>query len=273
MVSKTAPIVVTGGSSGIGAALVDALHASGYSVIATTRHPEQQAPRDGIQWLALDLNSAESVDGFLKHPFWDNPVSAVVNNAGYGLIAPIESADPDSIREQFEANLFSTIQITQRAMRQFRAQGTGTLMVVTSIGGRMAFPYFGYYNATKHALEAIYEALWYETLGSRIRIRIIEPGFTQTQFATHGMKASGMEDPVHAKGLAWLSEAMRTGTSASPPAEVARVMMSALGSSSDQLRFAAGKHAGTLLAARKLLPDRWFSGVIAKAVLRGQKGG
>ena len=95
MVSKTAPIVVTGGSSGIGAALVDALHASGYSVIATTRHPEQQAPRDGIQWLALDLNSAESVDGFLKHPFWDNPVSAVVNNAGYGLIAPIESADPD----------------------------------------------------------------------------------------------------------------------------------------------------------------------------------
>ena len=80
-------------------------------------------------------------------------------------------------------------------MAHFREQGQGILMINTSIGGRMAFPYFGYYNATKHALEASYEALWYECLGSNIKIKIIEPGFTQTRFATHGMQMSGETSP------------------------------------------------------------------------------
>lgn len=264
-------VVVTGGSSGIGAALVESLLAAGHTVIATSRHPPEHATHPALQWRSLDLNVPDSVAKFSEDPLWDTPVDAVVNNAGYGLIAPIESASLEAIRDQFEANFFATITLTQRAMAHFRTHACGTLMVVTSIGGRMAFPYFGYYNATKHALEAVYEALWYECLGSDIRIRIIEPGFTQTQFATHGMQSSGVEDPIHAKGLAWLENAMRTGTTATPPAVIGAVMQAALESTSDQLRFAAGKHAGTLLAARKLLPDRWFSRLIAKAVLRTQK--
>lgn len=273
MASKQRRVLVTGGSSGIGAALVDALLASGDAVIATTRKPEQQTAATHLQWLALDLNDPDSVTEFLEHPIWETPIDAVVNNAGYGLIAPIESAAMDAVRDQFEANFFATIAMTQHAMAHFRHHQQGTLMVVTSIGGRMAFPYFGYYNATKHALEAVYEALWYECLGSEIRIRIIEPGFTQTQFATHGMQASGTDDPVHARGLQWLSNAMRSGNTATPPAVIGQVMKDALDAQSDQLRFAAGKHAGTLLAARKILPDRWFSSLIAKAVLRGQKAG
>lgn len=264
-------VVVTGGSSGIGAALVDSLLAAGHTVIATSRNPPQRSAHPALQWRTLDLNAPDSVAEFQADSLWETPVDAVVNNAGYGLIAPIESASTEAIRDQFEANFFATVTLTQHAMAHFRAHSQGTLMVVTSIGGRMAFPYFGYYNATKHALEAVYEALWYECLGSAIRIRIIEPGFTQTQFATHGMQSSGTEDPIHEKGLAWLSHAMRTGTTATPPAVIGAVMRTALESTSDQLRFAAGKHAGTLLAARKLLPDRWFSSIIAKAVLRAQK--
>ncbi len=273
MVSKHRRVLVTGGSSGIGAALVDALLASGETVIATTRKPEQQVERTNLQWLALDLNDPDSVTALLDHPIWETPLDAVVNNAGYGLIAPIESAAMDAVRDQFEANFFATIAMTQHAMAHFRTYQQGTLMVVTSIGGRMAFPYFGYYNATKHALEAVYEALWYECIGSGIRVRIIEPGFTQTQFATHGMQTSGTDDPIHTQGLQWLSNAMKSGTTATPPAVIGQVMKSALECTSDQLRFAAGKHAGTLLTARKILPDRWFSSLIAKAVMRGQKAG
>ena len=81
----------------------------------------------------------------------------------------------------------------------------------------MAFPYFGYYNATKHALEASYEALWYECRGSDIQIKIIEPGFTQTNFATHGMQMSGETNPYHVNGLSWLAQSMRDGTTATPP--------------------------------------------------------
>ncbi|MDC0379990.1 SDR family NAD(P)-dependent oxidoreductase [Litorivicinus sp.] len=198
-----ARILVTGGTAGIGQAVVDQLIAEGNSVIATSRH--QQTASAQIEWHQLDLSSRASVHQFCQSTLWDTPIDGVFNNAGFGLIAPIESASEEAIREQFEANYFATMTITQRAMAHFRTHQQGVLMVNTSIGGRMAFPYFGYYNATKHALEASYEALWYECLDSAIQIKIIEPGFTQTQFATHGMQTSGEQSPYHQDGLSWLA--------------------------------------------------------------------
>jgi short-subunit dehydrogenase len=156
-------------------------------------------------------------------------------------------------------------------MAHFRTHQQGVLMVNTSIGGRMAFPYFGYYNATKHALEASYEALWYECLDSAIQIKIIEPGFTQTQFATHGMQTSGEQSPYHQDGLSWLATSMKEGQTATPPSEVAKVVVSALFDQRRQLRYHAGKHSGSLLLLRKILPDSWFQTLVGKAVLRGKK--
>lgn len=264
-------ILVTGGSSGIGEALVTRLLTSGHTVVATTRHPERQTKRPGLTWVALDLESTESVDGFLADALWDTPIDVVFNNAGFGLIAPIESASDVAVRAQFEANYFATMRITRHAMAHFRVHGNGVIMANTSIGGRMAFPYFGYYNATKHALEASYESLWYECMQSNIRVKIIEPGFTQTQFATHGMRASGQDHPAHRAGLNWLEQSMKTGTTATDPDVVAAVIADALFDNRQQLRYAAGKHSGSLLFLRKVLPDRWFQALIGKAVLRGQK--
>jgi short-subunit dehydrogenase len=144
-------------------------------------------------------------------------------------------------------------------------------MVNTSIGGRIAFPYFGYYNATKHALEASYEALWYECFDSAIQIKIIEPGFTQTQFATHGMQTSGEQSPYHQDGLLWLATSLKEGQTATPPSEVAKVVVNALFDERRQLRYHAGKHSGLLLLLRKILPDSWFQSLVGKAVLRGKK--
>jgi len=268
---KHAHILVTGGSSGIGYALVNRLLKAGHQITATTRKPDDQSPRPGLTWVGLDLESNASVDAFLNNPCWDQPVDIVVNNAGFGLIAPIESASDEAVRAQFEANYFATMRITRHAMAHFRQHGAGTIMANTSIGGRMAFPYFGYYNATKHALEASYESLWYECLQSNIRVKIIEPGFTQTQFATHGMRTSGADHPAHVDGLSWLEHSMKTGTTASDPDVVAAVMERALFDNRHTLRYAAGKHSGALLFLRKALPDSWFQAIIGKAVLRGQK--
>ena len=264
-----ARILVTGGTAGIGNAVIRQLLDLGHEVISTSRHP--QPKENSLEWFTLDLSQAESVQTFCDSAAWDKPIDAVFNNAGFGLIAPIESASTEAIRQQFEANYFGTMAITQKAMEHFRQHSEGVLMVNTSIGGRMAFPYFGYYNATKHALEASYEALWYESLDSAIRIKIIEPGFTQTQFATHGMQMSGETSLHHEKGLAWLAKSMKEGTSATPPEDVAKIIVSALFDGKDQLRYNAGKHSGSLLFLRKILPDSWFSKLIAKAVLRGQK--
>lgn len=264
----TARILVTGGSQGIGKALTQRLLDAGHTVIATTRKPKKQPFRERLTWMALDLEKPESVTTFLNADIWEHPFDGVVNNAGFGLIAPIESAEFEAVRAQFEANFFATMQLTQHAMAHFRAHQGGTLMVNTSIGGRMAFPYFGYYNATKHALEAAYESLWYECADSPIRIKIIEPGFTQTQFATHGMRKSGDNHPAHQSALTRLATAMETGQTASDPDVVAEKMEEALFDGSDRLRYAAGKHAGTLLFLRKVLPDPWFQALVKKAVLR-----
>ena len=212
----------------------------------------------------------KSVRAFCQSPVWDKPIDAVFNNAGFGLIAPIESASTKRSR-QFEANYFGTMAITQKAMEHLRHQDRGVLVVNTSIGGRMAFPYFGYYNATKHALEASYEALWYECRDSDIQIKIIEPGFTQTNFATHGMQMSGETSPYHVSGLSWLAQSMREGTTATPPTVIASVVVNALFDKKNTLRYHAGKHSGGLLLLRRLLPDSWFQTLIRRAVLRGQE--
>ena len=264
-----ARILVTGGTAGIGHAVIRQLIDLGHEVIGTSRHHQ---PNEGpVEWFTLDLSQAESVQSFCDSAAWNKPIDAIFNNAGFGLIAPIESASTEAIRQQFEANYFGTMAVTQKAMEHFRQHDQGVLMVNTSIGGRMAFPYFGYYNATKHALEASYEALWYECLNSAIRIKIIEPGFTQTQFATHGMQMSGENSPHHEQGLAWLAKSMKEGTTATPPEDVAKVIISALFDRTNQLRYNAGKHSGSLLFLRKILPDSWFSKLVAMAVLRGQK--
>ncbi|MEC8126200.1 MAG: SDR family NAD(P)-dependent oxidoreductase [Pseudomonadota bacterium] len=264
-----ARILVTGGSAGIGQAVVEHLIKQGHEVICTSR--SVQSKQGSVEWSTLDLSQPDSVQAFCQSPVWEKPIDAVFNNAGFGLIAPIESASDDAIRQQFETNYFGTMAITRQAMEHFRQHGCGTLMVNTSIGGRMAFPYFGYYNATKHALEASYEALWYECRGSDIQIKIIEPGFTQTNFATHGMQMSGEKSPYHVDGLSWLARSMREGTTATPPTLIAPVIVRALFDTKNTLRYHAGKHSSVLLLLRKLLPDSWFQALISRAVLLGQQ--
>lgn len=264
-----ARVLVTGGRTGIGQAVLTQLIDDGHVAISTSRHP--QPDQASVEWSTLDLSKPDSVQAFCNSSFWDKPIDAIFNNAGYGLIAPIESASIEAVRKQFEANYFGTMAITQKAMEHFRQNDRGVLVVNTSIGGRMAFPYFGYYNATKHALEASYEALWYECRDSDIQIKIIEPGFTQTNFATHGMQMSGETSPYHARGLSWLAKSMQEGTKATPPTDVAKVIVCALFDEKSKLRYHAGKHSRSLLLMRKLLPDSWFQALIGKAILRGQE--
>ena len=157
--------------------------------------------------------------------------------------------------------------ITRRAMEHFRQRGRGRLMV-HAIGGRMAFPYFGYYNATKHALEASYEALWYECRGSDIQIKIvsrIHPNQLRDSWDANVRRGAL---PCQRPLMACSVNARRHNGNATNRDRP--VIINALFDTKHALRYHAGKHSGSLLLLRKLLPDSWFQALISRAVLRGQ---
>lgn len=189
---------------------------------------------------------------------------ALINNAGYGLISPIESVVPEAAQRQFQANYFGTLALTQRFLPAFRERNSGTLVAVSSIGGRMAFPFFGHYNASKHALEAAFEALHHELRHTDIEVKIIEPGFTQTQFATHNMQKDYVDTEFYAQGLSELAKRLETGTTGTDPVVLGRLIFAAC-TGKRGLRHVAGALGKPILWARRWLPERLFLHLIGKA--------
>lgn len=254
-------VLITGGSAGIGQASCRVFAANGWEVVTTSRKGSGEGDYD---WLALDLNDPTSIAQCAEALLEQGVPDVVVHNAGYGLIAPVETADMQAMRDQFQANYFGTLDLAQRLLPAMRERGTGVQAAVTSIGGRMAFPFFGHYNATKHALEAAFEALHHELRHSDLNVKIIEPGFTQTQFATHRMEKRYRDEPFYARGLNTLAERLETGNTGTDPAVLGQLIFDACTKRSG-LRHHAGALAGPLLWARRLLPESLFLKMIGKS--------
>ena len=184
-----ATVLITGCSSGFG--LLTALHAGrrGHRVVATMRRPERdetlsRAMRDErlqIALLPLDVCNAGQVrETVARAEAEHGPLDVLVNNAGVELRSSIEDADEADIERQFDTNVFGTVRVMQAVLPGMRARRGGTIVNVSSIAGLVSRPYGGYYAASKHALEAISEALHYEVAPFGIRVALVEPG----QYAT-----------------------------------------------------------------------------------------
>ena len=254
-------VLVTGGSAGIGQATCQVFAENGWHVITTSRRGDGEGD---YRWVALDLNESSSIQRCAEEVLAEGTPDVVVHNAGYGLISPIETADLDAVKDQFQANVFGTLDLAQRLLPAMREQGQGVQAAVTSIGGRMAFPFFGYYNASKHALEAAFESLHHELRHSPLEVRIIEPGFTQTQFATHRMEKRYRDEPYYAAGLDGLAKRLETGNTGTDPRVLGQLIFNACTQKSG-LRHHAGALAGPLLWARRWLPEKWFLNLVGQA--------
>ncbi len=255
-------VLITGGSSGIGEGAVLKFADSGYQVITTSRKPAKVTQFDdlkNIEVWALDLADEKSIrDLAQKIEKQFGRLDVLVNNAGFGIIGAVETCSMEDIRSQFEANFFGTVHLTQELLPLFRKQNSGTIMTVTSIGGKMVFPYFGIYNATKHALEAVQESLWLELFSTNIRIKTFEPGFTQTKFATSGMRRGSKEIDFYQKTIEALEKTLEEGNSGTPPAKIGEAIYKAVHDGKNDLRYHAGRLATPLLLLRKFLPGKWF---------------
>ena len=180
--------LVTGASTGFGRELVEYLLAQGERVVATARKVdglkelEAKCP-EGALVRSMDVTDQQQVEAAVSAAVQRlGRVDLLVNNAGYGMVGAVEESGEEEFRPMFETNVFGLIRVTQAVLPQMREQGAGHIVNLSSIGGLVATPGFGLYNATKFAVEGLSEALAQEVKPLGISVTIVEPGPFRTKF-------------------------------------------------------------------------------------------
>ncbi len=265
--------LITGASSGIGEATAQRLLADGYLVYAAARRLERMHALGtaGARLLSLDLTDDASivaaVDTIQRS---EGRLDVLVNNAGYGSYGALEDVPLDEGRRQFEVNVFGLARLIQLSTPMMRAQGSGCIVNITSIGGKMHEPMGTWYHATKFAVEGLSDCLRMELAPFGIQVVIVEPGAIRTEWTgiakdsllkRSGHTAYAEQATAHAR----LFESSETSKMVSAPDVVARTIARALRARRPRTRYATGGGARTILFLRRILSDRAFDGLMRMA--------
>jgi NAD(P)-dependent dehydrogenase (short-subunit alcohol dehydrogenase family) len=194
-IEKSRPVLITGCSTGIGRATAERLADDGWNVHATARRLNaiEELGKRGCKLHAIDVTNESSMAKAVAEVEKDGPIGALINNAGYSQSGAIETIPMDSVRRQFETNVFGLMRMCQLALPSMRAAGSGRIVNLSSMGGKLTFPGGGVYHATKHAVEALSDALRFEVKEFGVDVVVIEPGLIVTEF---GETAAGSLDEV-----------------------------------------------------------------------------
>jgi NAD(P)-dependent dehydrogenase (short-subunit alcohol dehydrogenase family) len=266
--------LVTGGSSGIGEATALLLHRHGFTVYAAARRTErmQHLAEAGVRVVALDVTDEESTRACVDRVLAESGrIDVLVNNAGYGSYGALEDVPIDEARRQFEVNVFGLARITQLVLPTMRAQRSGTVVNISSMGGKIYTKFGAWYHATKHALEGLSDSLRLEVAPFGVRVVVVEPGGIKTEWGT--IAADNLEQVsgsgVYADGARRSARGMRERYTAdkglSSPDVVAEAVLAAATARRPRTRYAVGYMAKPLLALRRVLPDRAFDTLISRA--------
>ena len=250
-------VLITGASSGIGKAAATLFADRGWNVVATMRNSDDGADlgqRDNVLVTRLDLLDSDSIEAAVAVALGRfGAIDVLVNNAGYGAYGPLEATPMSVIRRQFDVNVFGLIETIQAALPAMRAQRSGVIVNISSVGGRMTSPLGTLYHGSKWAVEGLSEALHYELAPLGIRVKLVEPGGVNTDFG--GRSFVFTHDPELDDYQPLVDEAVAAMEAASPsgnqePEEVAEVIFTAATDDTMQLRFISGAGAKALLANR-----------------------
>lgn len=253
----TVRVLITGCSSGFGRGAAVELTKRGHEVIATARRPEVLADLDVAARLALDVDDDRSVADAVAAA---GRVDALVNNAGFGMIGPVERLPIDVGRRVFETNFFGALRMIQAVLPQMRDRGDGIIVNVTSVAGRVAPPLDGMYAGSKFALEGLSEALKLEVGHFGIKVALVEPGFFSTTFSDNAHRFGMDTAPYDALEQAWSEAAdrLRSGGDAPGPESVAQVIADLVESDAPAFRTPVGDDAEMVFAARAQMDDATF---------------
>ena len=265
--------LVTGASSGIGESTAQELARRGFTVYGAARRTERLSAlaADGIGVLAMDVTDEASMSaGVAAVVEQTGRLDVLVNNAGYGSYGALEDVDLDEGRRQFEVNVFGAVRLIQLVLPHMRAQRRGTIINVTSMGGKIYTPLGGWYHGTKFALEALSDCLRLEVAPFGIDVVIIEPGGIATEWgaiaADQLAEASGHGPYAgQAEATARLLRSEGAEDRNSPPQLIADTIGKAATRPRPRTRYAIGYGAKPLIAAHAVLPDRAYDALITRA--------
>ncbi len=262
-------IIVTGASSGIGKATALQLIGEGHTVYGLARRVEnmQDLVKAGGHAMAMDVTQHNQVKAVIADIIKkENHVDVLVNNAGFAIWGAVEDVTYEDAKRQFEVNIFGLAEVTKAVLPTMREQRSGTVINISSIGGKIYSPLGAWYHATKHALEGWSDCLRLEVEKFGINVVIVEPGAIKTEFGdVMNDNFSRSKDGVYSEMANLISAAVedtyKPGKSSSPSV-IADVISKAVKSNKPKTRYAAGKMAAQTLFFRKWFSDRFFDRTI-----------
>ena len=274
-------VLITGCSSGIGLATARMLRASGWNVAPTVRKKEDldTLRADGFAPIELDVADPESV----KHAAaaaleqFGGKIGGLVNNAGFGQAGAVEDVNRETLRRQFEVNVFGAHDLTARLIPTFRKQGWGRIVNISSVLGRVVIPFFGSYSAAKYALEALSDALRVELSDSGVTVSIVEPGPILTKFRQTSSEiaektldlANARYGASYQKGIERRKRLQKdVGPFVRLPEDVSRKIQHALESSRPRIRYCVTVPAHLGAFAARFVPTRVMDVLWTRAVRR-----
>lgn len=259
--------LVTGASAGIGKSIVRRLLNDGWTVYGAARRVAQMSDiaSEGARVLALDVTDDVGAAAVVERLLADEGrIDALVNNAGYGSYGAIEDVPIEEAKRQFDVNLFGAARLIRLVLPVMRRQRSGTVVNITSMGGRIWMPIGGWYHATKHAFEVLSDALRVETRPFGIRVVVIEPGSIRSEWS--GISATTLRASSKGSAYGALIEPMAHALSlnlGADPDVVARAVSKALRSRRPHRRYAVPMDANVMVFLRRWLPDWVWERLIA----------
>ena len=257
--------LVTGASSGIGAAAAAALVEAGFDVVGTSRNTAGVTAPDGVTFLALDVASDESVAALVDQVIARfGRIDVLVNNAGVGAGGAAEESSIEQAQRVFDVNFFGVVRMTKAVLPHMRAQARGRIINISSVLGFVPVPFGALYAASKHAIEGYSESVDHEVRQHGVRVLLVEPGFTKTAFDAN-IVPPGTTLAIYANERRLAEEVVTESlASGDAPSVVAAAIVRAATDAKPKLRYPAGRQARQLRTLRRVVPARAFDKQIHK---------
>jgi NAD(P)-dependent dehydrogenase (short-subunit alcohol dehydrogenase family) len=258
MTSSARIALVTGASAGLGRACADQLAAAGWTVTGASR---RGTGGKGWTGMVMDVDSGDAVQSGVASVLQEHGrIDALVAAAGWGVAGAVEDTAVEEAKAQFETNFWGCVRVVQAVLPQMRAQRSGRIVLMSSIGGVIGIPFQAFYSASKFALEGFAESLGYEVAPFGITVTLVQPGNFATDFTASRKLAAAAGSSDYAAATAKAVAAMeRDERNGAPPADVAAAVQRVLDARRPPRRISVGKAAERVgLVAKRLMPFRLF---------------